>query len=175
MDTHLADNASDRAAHGSAADGRIVAYDGTLVDPAEHNVVFTSLVTGDTDIVGLVAYSIYKQNKYDWLLALSRAHQRTPTEAEAESYLLGESTPRRLATYRHLAEATLEGRGLKVPGQPDSPAGPGRPFPVPARTVAAARRAPLSLTHPVVLGLVGVLAAIALLLWVLHVGPPAKP
>ena len=90
--------------------------DPAIVDPAEHNVVFTSLVTADDDIVGLVAYSIYKQNKYDWLQAYSRLEGRMPEPAEVHSYLLGESTARRLATYRHLAQAVLDGRGAEVAG-----------------------------------------------------------
>lgn len=80
----------------------------------ERNEVFTSLVTGDTDITGLVAYSIYKQNKHDWLVAFNKVKMREPNEAELFSYIVGESTPRRLATYRHLAQATLEGRGPTV-------------------------------------------------------------
>lgn len=82
-------------------------------DP-ERNEVFTSLVNGDTDIVGLVAYSIYKQNKHDWLVAFNKLKSREPNEDEIFAYIAGESTPRRLATYRHLAEATLEGRGPTV-------------------------------------------------------------
>jgi hypothetical protein len=77
----------------------------------EHNVVFGSLVTGDNDIIGLVAYSIYKQNKHDWLVAFNKANSRAPNEAETNAYIIGESTPRRLTIYRHLAEATLDGRG----------------------------------------------------------------
>jgi hypothetical protein len=84
----------------------------------ERNAVFESLVTGDTDIVGLVAYSIYKQNKHDWLVAFERVKARQPNDGELSAYIIGESTPRRLATYRHLAEATLEGRGPEVPAGP---------------------------------------------------------
>ena len=39
-----------------------------------------------------------------------------PEPAEVQSYLLGESTARRLATYRQLAQAVLDGRGPDVPG-----------------------------------------------------------
>ncbi|MGE3246242.1 MAG: hypothetical protein AB7F96_06575 [Beijerinckiaceae bacterium] len=84
----------------------------------ERNAVFGSLVTGDEDIVGLVAYSIYKQNKHDWLVSFNKAKDREPNESEAYSYIVGESTPRRLAIYRHLAQATLEGRGPQVSGGP---------------------------------------------------------
>ncbi len=80
----------------------------------ERNEVFSSLVTNDNDIVGLVAYSIYKQNKHDWLVAFNKLKSREPNDDELQAYIVGESTPRRLSTYRHLAEATLEGRGPKV-------------------------------------------------------------
>ncbi|MBM3609859.1 MAG: hypothetical protein FJX29_15685 [Alphaproteobacteria bacterium] len=80
----------------------------------DRNEVFTSLVTSDDDIVGLVAYSIYKQNKHDWLVAFNKYKNREPDERELESYIIGESTARRLAIYRHLAVATLEGKGPQV-------------------------------------------------------------
>jgi hypothetical protein len=80
----------------------------------ERNPVFTSLVTGDADVVGLVAYSVYKQNKHDWLLAFVKAKGREPDDSEVTAYIIGESTPRRLAIYRHLAQATLEGKGPDV-------------------------------------------------------------
>ena len=80
----------------------------------ERNAVFAALVSGDNDIVGLIAYSIYKQNKLDWLVAFNKQKARDPNEAEIGSYIVGESTPRRLAIYRHLAQATLEGRGPDV-------------------------------------------------------------
>lgn len=76
--------------------------------------VFQRLVSDDNDIAGLVAYSIYKQNKLDWLRAFETAKGRAPEAAELSAYIIGEATPRRLATYRHLAEATLAGRGPEI-------------------------------------------------------------
>ena len=70
----------------------------------------------DDDITGLVAYSVFKQNELDWLTEFRKAKGRDPTEAETDAYILGESTQRRLATYRHLADATLAGRGPDVAG-----------------------------------------------------------
>ena len=43
----------------------------------ERVAVFGSLVTADGDIVGLVAYSIHKQNEHDWLQAFTKANGRT--------------------------------------------------------------------------------------------------
>ena len=87
----------------------------------ERTGVFTSLVKEDSDISGLVAYSIYKQNKLDWLQAFEAAKGRAPDEAELAAYIIGESTPRRLATYRHLAESTLAGNGPDVGATARSP------------------------------------------------------
>ncbi len=77
----------------------------------ERNAVFVNLVREDGDIIGLVAYSIYKQNKVDWLHAFQKSLGREPTDAELNAYIIGESTPRRLGIYRHLAGATLSGNG----------------------------------------------------------------
>ncbi len=106
--------------------------DGGAEAPGDRNTVFGSLVTEDSDVVGLVAYSIYKQNKHDFLVAFSKARGREPNEVELTAYTMGESTPRRLAIYRHLAQATLDGRG------PDSPAIPGGAAKKPAPANASA-------------------------------------
>lgn len=82
---------------------------------AERNPIFDALVGPDEDIAGLVAYSIYKQNKRAWLDDFVKAIGRAPTEAESRAYIIGESTERRLATYRHLAAATLAGQGPRSP------------------------------------------------------------
>ena len=75
------------------------------------NSVFEQLVTGDEDVAGLIAYSIYKQNKRDWLKAFELAKSRAPTLDEEAAYTIGEATPRRLAMYRHIAQETLTGQG----------------------------------------------------------------
>jgi hypothetical protein len=95
----------------------------SAAEDGDRNRVFSSLVSGDNDIVGLVAYSVYKQNKLDWLLAFHRATGREPNEQENAAYIIGEATPRRLATYRHLAESTLAGSGPDVPSTTGKPGG----------------------------------------------------
>jgi hypothetical protein len=100
----------------------------SLVSPAateesERNPIFGNLVGSEGEIAGLVAYSIYKQNKRAWLDDFIKATGRTPTEAETRSYIIGESTERRLATYRQLAASTLEGRSVRV----KAPSPTGRP------------------------------------------------
>ncbi len=78
--------------------------------------IFGRLVGGDDDLVGLVAYSLYKQNKIDWMRAFEKAHGRAPGEPEFSVYALGENTERRVATYRFLAEATIDRVSRKAQG-----------------------------------------------------------
>jgi hypothetical protein len=85
-----------------------------LEGEVERNPIFDALVGSDgDDVAGLVAYSIYKQNKRAWLDDFVRTTGRAPSEAETRSYIIGESTERRLSTYRRLAASTLAG---KAPG-----------------------------------------------------------
>jgi hypothetical protein len=92
----------------------------------ERNPVFDALVSREGEIGGLVAYSIYKQNKRAWLNDFIKATGRPPTDAESRAYIIGESTERRIATYRHLAAATLAGRGLDSPEGYSKPGAPAR-------------------------------------------------
>ncbi len=159
-------------------DGGALAPDPAIVDPAEHNVVFTSLVTADDDIVGLVAYSIYKQNKYDWLQAYGRLEGRMPDAAEVQSYLLGESTARRLATYRHLAQAVLDGRGPDVIGSPNGAAArsaASRQSATGSRPGLAANKADFRLSASAIAGVLVALIVVVALVWLLHSGAPLPP
>jgi hypothetical protein len=82
---------------------------------AERNPIFDALVGPNEDVAGLVAYSLYKQNKRSWLEDFIKVVGRAPTEAESRAYIIGESTERRLNTYRHLAAATLAGQRPQAP------------------------------------------------------------
>jgi hypothetical protein len=76
--------------------------------------LFNKLVTADDDLIGLVAYGLYKQNKYDWLAAFEKSCGRRPTGDESRAYVVGEGTPRRVATYRQIAESALAARILQA-------------------------------------------------------------
>jgi hypothetical protein len=99
---------------------------GPVVSPAEppagkagaaralqRNPILAELVQGEDDLAGLVGYALYKLHKRDWLASFFKTHGRDPTEGEIESYVLGERTQRRLATYRRLAEDVI---GRKAAG-----------------------------------------------------------
>ena len=107
------------APNGSARTNASPAFEpaaAAATEEGERNPIFDSLVGSDGEIAGLVAYSIYKQNKRAWLDDFIKVTKRTPTEAETRSYIIGESTERRLATYRQLAAATLGGQSVRLKG-----------------------------------------------------------
>jgi hypothetical protein len=78
---------------------------------AERNTIFDNLVKVEGEVSGLIAYSIYKQNKRAWLNDFQKIVGRQPNEIETRAYIIGESTDRRLSTYRHLAQSILAGQG----------------------------------------------------------------
>ncbi len=124
---------------------------------SDRNEVFGQLVTGDADIVGLVAYSIYKQNKHDWLVSFAKQKGREPNESELQSYIIGESTARRLATYRHLAQSTLDGNGPEVSASPSSEGFAQRGYAIAQRNKMAAAR---GATNPAVKAVGYIVAAV---------------
>lgn len=71
--------------------------------------IFDKLVTGEGDVVGLLAYSLSKQNKRDWLIAFRREKGRDPDSIEMDAFDIGETIDRRIGTYRKLAEVALSG------------------------------------------------------------------
>ena len=116
----------------------------------ERNPVFDALVGSDEeDVAGLVAYAIYKQNKRAWLDDFVKATGRAPSDAETRSYIIGESTERRLATYRRLAASTLAGD-------------------VPSRS--ARRAAPISRAATGALWAVAIIVALAVVGLAIHSG-----
>ena len=121
-----------------------------LEGEVERNPIFDALVGSDgEDVAGLVAYSIYKQNKRAWLDDFVKATGRAPSDAETRSYIIGESTERRLATYRRLAASTLAGD-------------------VPSRS--ARRAAPISRAATGALWAVAIIVALAVVGLAIHSG-----
>lgn len=88
---------------------------GVSNEEADKNPIFDALITADGEISGLVAYSLYKQNKRSWIEEFRRQTGRLPNEAETRAYIIGESTERRLATYRLLAQITLGKQSTSTP------------------------------------------------------------
>jgi hypothetical protein len=78
-----------------------------MSEKVTRNRMFEELVSNDEDLIGLVAYALYKQSKRDWLMAFETENGRVPTDEELKSYIIGECTPRRIETYRRLGADSL--------------------------------------------------------------------
>ena len=91
----------------------------TLMDtvrPATADGMMTGLVMGNTDIVGLLAYSMYSQFREEWRAEFRKAFGRDPDAHELAVYEVGEHTARRKMTYRFLADARVIGTYADMPG-----------------------------------------------------------
>jgi hypothetical protein len=130
---------------------------------AERNPVFSLLVQTETDTTGLLAYALYKQNKRDWLIAHRAREGREPTPSELDAYILGESIPRRITTYRRLAEDMLAAdvAEMRRPGLLNGLMAPAND-PTAAR-VAVAQAAKQPITWKYIAFLLGLLVVMAVL------------
>ena len=69
---------------------------------------FTKLVTSDTDFVGMVAYTIYKNEKLDWIAQFKTQNSnREPTEDELKQFNLTTDSDLRIQQYRQMAETSV--------------------------------------------------------------------
>ena len=69
---------------------------------------FTKLVTSDTDFVGMVAYTIYKNEKLDWIAQFKVQNlNREPTEDELKQFNLTTDSDLRIQQYRQMAETSV--------------------------------------------------------------------
>jgi hypothetical protein len=68
---------------------------------------FTKLVTDDKDFVGMVAYTIYKNEKLDWIAQFKTQNSnREPTEDELKQFNLTTDSDLRIQQYRQMAETS---------------------------------------------------------------------
>lgn len=79
--------------------------------------VYSALVSGTDDFVGAIAYSLYKQTKFEWLEAIKvRNGGQDPTPAELDMFHETNMLPLQLQGYRDRA-ITLTNRFLKTATQ----------------------------------------------------------
>lgn len=69
-----------------------------------YNYIFDQLVQEEGDFVGMVAYTIYKRQKVEWLKNFEKDNGRQATDAEVEaSFSKFSNLPSQLAAYREQA------------------------------------------------------------------------
>ena len=73
----------------------------------QYNYIYEKLVTNDDDVLGLIAYGIYKQHKIEFITKIKEDKQREPTPEEFNSFFAASTTESQLNNYRSQAEALL--------------------------------------------------------------------
>ena len=73
----------------------------------KYNFIYDKLVTAEDDVVGLIAYGIYKKHKIEFITKIKEEQQREPTEEECRSFFAASTTSSQLDNYRNQAETML--------------------------------------------------------------------
>lgn len=74
-----------------------------------YSFIFNKIVADDNDFVGMVAYTLYKRQKVEWIEKFSTDHQRQPTDDELEAGFTRFSLmPSQLQSYREQAVDLLD-------------------------------------------------------------------
>lgn len=69
---------------------------------------YSALVQGDADLVGLVAYALYKRDKLKFCEQFRGRNSREPTQNEIEAFIATSNLDTRVQGYRAEAELLLE-------------------------------------------------------------------
>lgn len=73
----------------------------------KYNFIYEKLVTAEDDVVGLIAYGIYKKHKIEFITKIKDEKGREPTDKECCSFFAASTTGSQLNNYRSQAETML--------------------------------------------------------------------
>lgn len=75
----------------------------------KYNFIYRKLVQSESDMIGHIAYSLYKAEKISWIEERKAANGgREPTEAEFEKYHDACCSGQRISNYRSMASGILQ-------------------------------------------------------------------
>lgn len=72
-----------------------------------YSFIYRELVESEDDLVGLIAYGIYKKHKIEFIRKIKSEQNREPETADFESFCAASTTKSQLSSYRNQAEAML--------------------------------------------------------------------
>lgn len=73
----------------------------------QYNFIYSKLVSSEDDLVGLIAYGIYKKHKIEFISKIKDETGREPNEEECRSFFAASNTSSQLRNYRSQAEDML--------------------------------------------------------------------
>jgi hypothetical protein len=80
----------------------------------DYNGVYDHLVASDEDIVGLVDYAIYKQDKRDWIMLWRNKKSTVPGQDELNIYTTAQLSEGQRFRYREMAKNLLATYSLQA-------------------------------------------------------------
>lgn len=73
----------------------------------QYNYIYSKLVSDPGDVVGLLAYSIYKQHKIEFIEDFKKKKGSAPTDADIENFIMSSVTSSQLDKYKESAVTIL--------------------------------------------------------------------
>lgn len=73
----------------------------------DKNFIYSKLVHDDDDIIGMIAYGIYKKHKIEFIESIKKAHGREPNSDEWHAFAISTNTSSQLGKYISQAETML--------------------------------------------------------------------
>lgn len=73
----------------------------------QYNYIYSKLVKDQNDVVGMLAYSIYKQHKIEFIEDFKKKKNAAPTDSDIENFIMSSVTQSQLEKYRESANAVL--------------------------------------------------------------------
>lgn len=83
----------------------------------KYNFIYEKLVEAEDDLVGLVAYGIYKRHKIEFITEIKETKMRDPNDDECASFFVSSTTESQLKKYRNDAEALLSDMVMNAAGE----------------------------------------------------------
>lgn len=74
---------------------------------SKYNFIYSKLVTDEDDLIGLIAYGIYKKHKIEFITKIKEEQKHEPTPEECNSFFAASTTESQLSKYRNQAETML--------------------------------------------------------------------
>lgn len=73
----------------------------------DKNFIYSKLVRDDDDIIGMVAYGIYKKHKIEFIESIKKEYNREPNQEEWHAFALSSNTDSQLEKYISQADNSL--------------------------------------------------------------------
>lgn len=83
----------------------------------DRNFIYSKLVRDDADIIGMVAYGIYKKHKIEFIESVKKEHNREPNIEEWRAFSISTNTDSQLEKYVAQAENMLASFVLDSAGE----------------------------------------------------------